>query len=101
MTKKHGVFLIVDEVQTGFGATGSFWAHEKWELAEPADFVTFSKKAQASGFYHTRTTRPKHAYQQYNTWLVRPHLVWPGTLCLLMCAHYLSAGRPHSRPSSA
>jgi 4-aminobutyrate aminotransferase/(S)-3-amino-2-methylpropionate transaminase len=75
VTKKHGVFLIVDEVQTGFGATGSFWAHDKWELAEPADFVTFSKKAQASGFYHTRATRPKHAYQQYNTWLVRSLLL--------------------------
>ncbi|GAA5874302.1 hypothetical protein JCM8547_007557 [Rhodosporidiobolus lusitaniae] len=72
ITKKHGVFFIVDEVQTGFGATGSFWAHEKWNLPEPADFVTFSKKAQASGFYHTLATRPKFPYQQYNTWLGDP-----------------------------
>ncbi|GAA6024636.1 hypothetical protein JCM10207_003906 [Rhodosporidiobolus poonsookiae] len=72
ITKKHGVFFIVDEVQTGFGATGSFWAHEKWNLEEPADFVTFSKKAQASGFYHTLATRPRFPYQQYNTWLGDP-----------------------------
>ncbi|BGP36178.1 4-aminobutyrate transaminase [Rhodotorula kratochvilovae] len=72
ITKQHGVFFIVDEVQTGFGATGTFWAHEKWNLDEPADFVTFSKKAQASGFYHTIATRPKAAYQQYNTWLGDP-----------------------------
>ncbi|ORY82887.1 putative 4-aminobutyrate transaminase [Leucosporidium creatinivorum] len=70
--KKHDVFFIVDEVQTGFGATGTFWAHEKWNLPEPADFVTFSKKAQASGFYHKISTRPKAAYQQYNTWLGDP-----------------------------
>lgn len=71
ITKKHGVFFIVDEVQTGFGATGRVWAHDSWQLDEPADFVTFSKKLQASGFYHTLTTRPLFAFQQYNTWLVR------------------------------
>ncbi|BGP16197.1 4-aminobutyrate transaminase [Rhodosporidiobolus nylandii] len=72
ITKKHDVFFIVDEVQTGFGATGTFWAHDKWNLPEPADFVTFSKKAQAAGFYHTLVTRPKFPYQQYNTWLGDP-----------------------------
>lgn len=44
ITKKHGVFLIVDEVQTGVAATGRFWAHEHWGLETPPDFVTFSKK---------------------------------------------------------
>lgn len=29
---KHAVFFIVDEVQTGVGATGTFWAHEKVRL---------------------------------------------------------------------
>ncbi len=28
ITKRHNVMLIVDEVQTGVGATGKFWAHE-------------------------------------------------------------------------
>lgn len=42
LTKEHGIFLIVDEVQTGVGATGTFWAHEKWNLDSPPDFVTFS-----------------------------------------------------------
>ena len=28
MTKEMGIFMIVDEVQTGVCATGSFWCHE-------------------------------------------------------------------------
>ncbi|KIR42718.1 4-aminobutyrate aminotransferase [Cryptococcus deuterogattii 99/473] len=72
IAKKHNIYFIVDEVQTGVGATGSFWAHDKWELEEPADFVTFSKKAQASGFYHNLSTRAPFAYQAYNTWMGDP-----------------------------
>lgn len=34
IARKHGAFFIVDEVQTGVGATGTFWAHEKWGLKE-------------------------------------------------------------------
>jgi 4-aminobutyrate aminotransferase/(S)-3-amino-2-methylpropionate transaminase len=44
LTKKKGVYMIVDEVQTGLGATGTLWAHEKWDLDTPPDAVTFSKK---------------------------------------------------------
>ena len=65
------------------GATGSFWAHEKWNLATPPDFVTFSlvascsvqsstelyrdcsKKMQAAGFYHAAETRASHPYRKY------------------------------------
>ncbi|EPQ30283.1 uncharacterized protein PFL1_02399 [Pseudozyma flocculosa PF-1] len=72
VTKRHGVYMIVDEVQTGVGATGSFWAHDKWQLDTPADFVTFSKKMQAAGFYHNLDTRPTMAYRNYNTWMGDP-----------------------------
>ena len=68
----RAVFLIVDEVQTGVGATGKFWAHEAWKLDHPPDFVTFSKKMQASGFYHNAETRASHAYRNYNTWCGDP-----------------------------
>jgi 4-aminobutyrate aminotransferase/(S)-3-amino-2-methylpropionate transaminase len=72
IAKKHGAFFIVDEVQTGVGATGSFWAHEKWGLkeGEEPDFVTFSKKMQAAGFYHKAETTPNAPYRNYNTWMV-------------------------------
>ncbi|GAA5934965.1 4-aminobutyrate transaminase [Sporobolomyces koalae] len=72
ITREHGVFLIVDEVQTGVGATGTFWAHEKWNLQHPPDFVTFSKKMQAAGFYHAAETRASLPYRNYNTWMGDP-----------------------------
>jgi len=28
LTKQNGAALLIDEVQTGLGATGKFWAHE-------------------------------------------------------------------------
>lgn len=56
--------MIVDEVQTGVGATGSFWAHEKWNLDTPPDFVTFSKKMQAAGFYHAPDLRASLPYRK-------------------------------------
>ena len=36
LTRAHGVAFIVDEVQTGGGATGTFWAHEAWDLDRAA-----------------------------------------------------------------
>lgn len=67
ITKEHGVSLIVDEVQTGVGATGTFWAHEKWGLGadDAPDFVTFSKKMQAAGFFHKLETRPSQPYRNF------------------------------------
>ncbi|CAM1502979.1 Fc.00g077550.m01.CDS01 [Cosmosporella sp. VM-42] len=73
LTKKHNVLLIVDEVQTGVGATGKFWAHEHWNLQDPPDLVTFSKKAQAAGFYYGNPAlRPNKPFRQYNTWMGDP-----------------------------
>ena len=43
----HSICFIADEVQTGCGASGKFWAHEYWELDEadggPPDIVSFAK----------------------------------------------------------
>lgn len=62
--------MIVDEVQTGFGATGKFWGHEHWNLTSPPDLVTFSKKAQTAGyFFGDRALIPDKAYRQFNTWI--------------------------------
>lgn len=73
ITKERGMVFIVDEVQTGVGATGKFWAHEHWELPSPPDIITFSKKFQAAGYYFSNPElRPEVAFRLFNTWLGDP-----------------------------
>lgn len=73
VTRKHNVLLIVDEVQTGVGATGKFWAHDHWNLQDPPDMVTFSKKAQTAGYYFGNPDlKPNKPYRQFNTWMGDP-----------------------------
>lgn len=47
LTKKYGVSLILDEVQSGYGRTGKFFAHQ-WAGIRP-DIVTIAK-GMANGF---------------------------------------------------
>ena len=72
MTKEMGVYLIIDEVHTGVAATGKFWAHEHWDLESPPDFVTFSKKFQASGFFYGDELKQQIPFRQFNTWMGDP-----------------------------
>ncbi len=63
---QYGIYLLIDEVQTGCGATGTMWHHEQWNLPYPPDAVSFSKKTQIAGFYCTdelRATEVNHAEQ--------------------------------------
>lgn len=46
LADKHEALLIYDEVQTGIGMTGKFWAHEYY--VQP-DIICFGKKAQVCG----------------------------------------------------
>jgi len=46
--RKYGIFLILDEVMTGFGRTGKLFAYEHWNIE--ADIVVLSK-GMASGYY--------------------------------------------------
>jgi 4-aminobutyrate aminotransferase/(S)-3-amino-2-methylpropionate transaminase len=75
LARRHDVLFIVDEVQTGVGATGRFWAHEHWGLApeDAPDFVTFSKKAQTAGYYYRLPElQPAKPYRQFSTWMGDP-----------------------------
>lgn len=69
---KHNVAFICDEVQTGCGPTGKFWAHEHWGLSDAPDFVTFSKKMLLGGYFYKPSFRPKQAYRVFNTWMGDP-----------------------------
>ncbi|MBM4427869.1 MAG: aminotransferase class III-fold pyridoxal phosphate-dependent enzyme, partial [Chloroflexi bacterium] len=40
-TKKHGVLLIADEVQTGLGRTGKLWGVDHWDVVP--DIITVAK----------------------------------------------------------
>eukprot|EP01129_Flabellula_baltica_P008139 TRINITY_DN3203_c0_g1_i1.p1 TRINITY_DN3203_c0_g1~~TRINITY_DN3203_c0_g1_i1.p1 ORF type:complete len:501 (-),score=121.85 TRINITY_DN3203_c0_g1_i1:33-1535(-) len=68
IARNHDVTFIVDEVQTGVGPTGKFWAHEHWGLEDGPDIVTFAKKMQSAGFYHKLEYRAPQVNRNQNTW---------------------------------
>lgn len=69
ITLKNDVVYIIDEVQTGLGATGKLWCHEYANIQPPVDLVTFSKKCQSAGYwFHDPLMVPNKPYRQFNTW---------------------------------
>ena len=44
---EHGILLVVDEVQTGFGRTGKFWGHDHFAVGPD---ILITAKGLASGF---------------------------------------------------
>ncbi|CAF0726001.1 unnamed protein product [Adineta steineri] len=72
LTKQNSAALLIDEVQTGLGATGKFWAHEHFNLPEAPDIVTFSKKFQTGGYFAKKEFQPKQPYRIFNTWMGEP-----------------------------
>ncbi|KAL1502455.1 hypothetical protein ABEB36_007594 [Hypothenemus hampei] len=72
IAKRNGAGLLIDEVQTGAGATGKMWCHEYFNLESPPDIVTFSKKMLTGGFFHNLEMKPKQPYRIFNTWLGDP-----------------------------
>ena len=72
---QNGGALIIDEVQTGGGATGRYWCHEHFQMDSPADFVTFSKKMLTGGYYSLPEFRLQQGYRIFNTWMGDPSKV--------------------------
>ena len=68
---QYGVYLVLDEVQTGAGTTGHMWFHDTFHLPSPPDIVIFSKKMMTGGFYYTDEMRPTEVVC---LGIVRPHL---------------------------
>lgn len=49
LADENEALLIYDEVQTGVGLTGKFWAHEHFGLRARPDIIAFGKKMQVCG----------------------------------------------------
>nr|MBE5725107.1 putative4-aminobutyrate aminotransferase, mitochondrial-like [Cucujiformia] len=69
---KNKAYLLIDEVQTGCGATGKMWCHEHFNLKSPPDIVTFSKKMLIGGYFHKAEMRADQPYRVFNTWMGDP-----------------------------
>jgi len=69
LASETDVLFIVDEVQTGCVASGTFWAHEAWDLDTPPDMVTFAKKMQVAGYYYTDALQVTQPFRIFNTWM--------------------------------
>ena len=63
---KHGILLVVDEVQTGWGRTGRFWGHDHFGVTPD---VLITAKGLASGF-------PLSAIAAPNDLMAK---AWPGS----------------------
>ncbi|MGH3685438.1 MAG: aspartate aminotransferase family protein [Pseudonocardiaceae bacterium] len=64
---RHGILLVVDEVQTGFGRTGKFWGHQHSAGVRPD--VVITAKGLASGFPLSAIAAPTALMEQ----------AWPGS----------------------
>lgn len=68
--EKYDSVFIVDEVQTGFGATGKWWASDFWGIE--SDILCYAKKAQACGFYYNKKFADNPDTRIFNTWMGEP-----------------------------
>lgn len=72
LANQNNVLFICDEVQTGCGPTGRFWAHQHWGAERSPDMVTFSKKMLTGGYFYKGHVRPQESYRIFNTWVGDP-----------------------------
>ena len=63
---RHGILLVLDEVQTGFGRTGRFWGHDHFDVRPD---VVITAKGLASGFPLSAIAAPRELMAK----------AWPGS----------------------
>ncbi|MDL4774626.1 MULTISPECIES: aspartate aminotransferase family protein [Thermomonosporaceae] len=63
---RHGILLVVDEVQTGYGRTGRFWGHQHSDIRPD---VLITAKGLASGFPLSAIAAPTSVMER----------AWPGS----------------------
>ena len=83
---EHDALLIFDEVQTGVGLTGKFWAHET--LGVQPDLLAFGKKMQVCGMLGggRLDEEPDNVFKMSS----RINSTWGGNLVdMVRCMRYL------------
>ncbi|MDA0567712.1 aminotransferase class III-fold pyridoxal phosphate-dependent enzyme [Streptomonospora sp. S1-112] len=63
---RHGILLVADEVQTGFGRTGRFWGHDHAQITPD---IVITAKGLASGFPLSAIAAPSALMEK----------AWPGS----------------------
>ncbi|MEU1630801.1 aminotransferase class III-fold pyridoxal phosphate-dependent enzyme [Streptomyces sp. NPDC020096] len=56
---RHGILLVLDEVQTGVGRTGRFWGHEHFAAEDRLPDILITAKGLASGFPLSAIAAPR------------------------------------------
>ena len=85
----NNIIFIVDEVQTGMGATGTWWYHE--QLGITPDIIVFGKKTQLSGIMANE--RASAIFKQKEKKL---EVTWDANLIdMIRCKHILKAYEDH------
>ncbi len=67
LARAAGAALVLDEVQTGVGTSGTLWCHEQFELDGPPDLCCFGKKMQMGGFFATEAMAVTQFGRMYQT----------------------------------
>jgi L-lysine 6-transaminase len=90
---KHDALFIVDEVQSGMGITGKWWAHEHFDI-QP-DVMAFGKKSQVCGIM----AGPKVDEVKDNVFHVssRINSTWGGNLAdMVRATKYIQIMKEHN-----
>lgn len=66
LCRKNKIPLIADEVQTGIGRSGKWWAHEHYSFRP--DIITSAKALQVAAVISKRTMFPKESGSISSTW---------------------------------
>lgn len=86
LADEREALLIFDEVQTGLGLTGAWWAHQHFDVLP--DIVCFAKKMQVGGMFVSRRIddSPGHVFQTPS----RINSTWGGSLTdMVRCTRLL------------
>ncbi|MFW9852439.1 MAG: L-lysine 6-transaminase [Candidatus Thorarchaeota archaeon] len=88
ITTKNEIMLIYDEIQTGVGITGKFWAFEHFGDAKP-DILCFGKKMQTCGIL--ASNRVKEVQNNVFEESSRINSTWGGNLVdMVRATQYLN-----------